>query len=253
MSEIKPHAIQFDLSNTDWIWYKENLFVNQILNSFHILFPSTENFFTSVLKESSKHIKDENLLKEIKGFIGQETKHANEHEKVWAFLEKKYKIETLTESFRIFVNGIEKNLSLEHSLSLTSALEHYTSFLSKIAMEKNLLEGSDLEMKKIFLWHLKEELDHSEVAYKVLNEINSDYFLRIWGMLIATFLFFSITGITIFSLSVQDKLIFQFQFYKDMYEGFFGERYNLFEKGFEEIKKYLEIGFHPKRVEYQEG
>ncbi len=253
MTEIKPHSIKFDLSHSESFWYKENLFINQILNSFHLLFPATENFFVDTLKESSKKINNQNLINEIKGFIGQETKHANEHQKVWEVLKKDYKIDRLIESFSFFVKKIiQKNLSLEYSLSLTSALEHYTTMLAKLASNENFFDKADPEIKKIYIWHIKEELDHSEVAFKVLNEMNSDYFLRASGMCLATILFFSISGTTIFVLSVQDKKIFQMEFYKDMFEVFFGKKYNLFENGLNEIKKYFEIGFHPKRVQYQE-
>lgn len=111
-----------------------NAVLTQILNSLHVVFPEGEKLFIRSVKYFQDEIKDPQLKARIKGFIGQETQHMAQHEKIWDTLESqgvnvreydawysKNAYETVEGTIRkIFGEETYKKLAL----SVTCALEH---------------------------------------------------------------------------------------------------------------------------------
>ena len=60
-----------------------NPLLSHLLNSLHVVFPEGEKLFIRSVKFFEDEIKDTQLKARVKGFIGQETQHMAQHEKIW--------------------------------------------------------------------------------------------------------------------------------------------------------------------------
>ena len=57
-----------------------------MLNTWTAIFPDAERYFVRWSKKALASVTDPKIKKDIQGFIGQETMHAMQHEKLWSVL-----------------------------------------------------------------------------------------------------------------------------------------------------------------------
>lgn len=216
--DIKVRKVDFKLQDGLPIrWFKNNLLISHFVDSLHLIFPDGEKFFIRSVKAHEDFIKDPELLRQVKAFIGQEIIHGNEHKKFWDNLRKNgYDVDKFLEFYNnVSYEFIEKNMNqlfgAKYSLSVTVALEHYTAMLAKFAFEDmKELEGVQENMRQMLLWHASEEVEHRSVAFDVLKEVDPSYSLRVLGMIRATI-----------ALSVMTLIGFFFFLFEDMKQGRF--------------------------------
>ena len=137
------------------------------------------------------------LRERVKGFIGQEAHHGNEHEQFNAFMESKG---VPTRKVHDYVHDgmkwIAKKFSPERQLAKTCALEHFTAMLAELMLEEpEFLEGMDERMLPLWLWHAIEESEHKAVAFDVYADQVGSYWVRTSEMALTTVEFI---GFTIF-------------------------------------------------------
>jgi len=204
----KPH-LEFDDSIPKH-WNKNNPVATHGFNALNILFPASERFFINSVNNYKDQITCPILKQQVKGFTGQETMHANEHERYFDFLESQgYR-------FRGFLNLFERYMMLtrrsgftKFNLASTAAAEHYTATLAGIALsEPSILEDINLTMKKFFVWHACEEIEHRSVAYDVMATAGVNYSTRILAYLLVTFDVLTWLAIFSYKLLRQDGLSF---------------------------------------------
>ncbi|MBS0617342.1 MAG: metal-dependent hydrolase [Spirochaetes bacterium] len=189
----------FGLENNFSKYYADgNPLLSHILNSLHIVFPEGEKLFIRSVKYFQDQIEDPQLKARVKGFIGQETQHMAQHEKIWDTLESqgvtahefdkwysKNAYETVEGTIRnVFGEEIYKRLAL----AVTCGLEHYTATLAEVAIdpEINALQGFDEKMKALLMWHAAEEIEHKAVAFDVMQAVDGSPVTKSAGMLLAT-------------------------------------------------------------------
>lgn len=69
-------------------WIKGEPVASDIVCILHVLLPEGERWFCKVFNEALPYVKDEDLARAMRGFIGQEAIHAEAHDKaVTEFLE----------------------------------------------------------------------------------------------------------------------------------------------------------------------
>ncbi|PJZ69852.1 metal-dependent hydrolase [Leptospira perolatii] len=183
LQDLSPHYIS------------GNSVLTHAVNSYHILFPEGERFFIKSVKAFADQVQDPALKERIKAFIGQEVQHGKEHEKVWDALRKQGRpVDRVARfyhftAFKIFFPLAEILFGKKLKLSVTAALEHYTATLGEIGIENRLHEYAEGDMRRLLLWHACEEIEHKSVAFDVLKTVSKSYFLRVFGFVIATLLF----------------------------------------------------------------
>lgn len=255
MRDIKVRKVDFGIKEETPIrWFRDNLLLSQFVNSLHLIFPDGEKFFIRSVKAHEEYIKDEELRKQVKAFIGQEIIHGKEHKKFWETMEKQgYHPERFLELYNTICydqieTKINQFLGTKYSLSVTVALEHFTASLAEFAFkDMNELEGMPEEMRQMLLWHASEEIEHKSVAFDVLKETDPSYFLRMRGMIHAIVILSFFTLVGFFMLLWEDvnkgrmiSLAELIQFFDH-----FGKLVNTMGK---EIANYLRPGFHPDQV-----
>ncbi len=206
---------EFDWNGMKRHYIEGNFFATHFLNTLHVIFPDGEKFFVRSVKQYVDQIRDPRLRERVKGFIGQEMQHMNQHRSIWNFLRKQSPAFEVFETFyrNSVYTGFEDFLRSSEwgnkmALSITAALEHYTAIWGEAALKNDceLLQGIPEEMRNLLKWHAAEELEHKSVAYDVLQEIDDSYAIRIAGMIYASaaLAFFLTVGQGIFLIYDKD-------------------------------------------------
>lgn len=169
-------------------WFGGNAVATHIANGVNLLFPAGERFFVRSVHHYLDRVKNPALRAQVKGFFGQEGRHAREHERVFRLLEEQgYDVRTFLRIYeRVAYGLIEKVAPASLRLSTTAACEHYTAILAENALRRRLLDHAHPELRALLLWHAAEEIEHRAVAFDVLQEVDPSYPLRVAGMAMAT-------------------------------------------------------------------
>lgn len=197
-SEIQPRKMDFEFDPAlPRYWFAGDQFKTLLLTALSCTFPEGERFFVRSVRHYQKQLTDPLLKEQVKGFIGQEAHHGNEHEAFNAFMEERG---VPTKKVSDFVlDGLKmqgKWLSPERQLAKTCALEHFTAMLAELILEHpDFLEGMDDRMLPLWLWHAVEESEHKSVAFDVYQNQVDNYWVRTSEMAITTVEFI---GFTIF-------------------------------------------------------
>jgi uncharacterized protein len=234
--------------NTERYWFNGSVFRTHLANALTILFPDAEKFFVRTVKHYSSQLKNEDLRKAVLAFIGQETQHSIQHEKFWDNLKLQgYDLDSFLSVFRKFtLEFIEPMQTPEERLALTAGLEHYTALLAEVALEGDVFHTADPELRKLFEWHCAEELEHKAVAFDLLMEVNSDYSLRVQGMILASILMLIFIPLTTFYLVNKDKQLLSPSFWKEGFNFFF-LKHQVLPKAFKIFLEYFDPNFHPSQ------
>jgi uncharacterized protein len=191
MQEIipTPRTIKPDFTLVPRHWLAGNRVATHIANGVNLLFPEGERFFVRSVHHYLPTIDDPVLQQQVKGFFGQEGKHASTHDNFNQTLEQQgFRIKNFLRVYRWLAFGIVERLSPPSlRLAATAASEHFTAILAEGALRESAIqEFGHPVMKQLLLWHAAEEIEHKAVAFDVLQKVNPSYALRMGGLFIAT-------------------------------------------------------------------
>lgn len=197
-SAIQPRRMDFAFDpDLPRYWFDGSQFKSVLLTALSCTFPEGERMFVRSVRHYQPTLKSATLKEEVKGFIGQEAHHGNEHEVFNALMQRKGVPTAKVEKF--VHDGIrwqEKRMSPERLLAKTCALEHFTAMLAETMLENpDFLKGMHQDLLPLWLWHAVEESEHKSVAFDVYQEQVGDYWTRVSEMALTTLEF---TGFTIF-------------------------------------------------------
>ncbi|WP_323775275.1 metal-dependent hydrolase [Alcanivorax sp.] len=195
-SDIQPRKMdfQFDPSMPRY-WFDNDQFKTMLLTALSCTFPEGERFFVRSVRHFQKNLTDPLLREQVKGFIGQEAHHGNEHDAFNHFMESKGvptgKVDAYVKDGLKFM---AKWLSPERQLAKTCALEHFTAMLAEMILEHpEFIEGMDERMVPLWLWHAVEESEHKAVAFDVYQDQVDSYWVRTSEMALTTVEFIGFT------------------------------------------------------------
>jgi predicted metal-dependent hydrolase len=189
LGELRARVMGFEFADSiPRHWVADAAVPTHMGNALHLIFPMGERFFVRSVKKFADTLDDPALKAQVRGFYAQEGRHAHEHEKVFAWMERQgYDIQGFLKIYkRIAYRGIERIAPAKLSLATTAALEHYTAIMAENALEHNLLDRVHPAMREMLTWHACEEIEHKAVAYDVLQKVAPSYPLRVAGMFMAT-------------------------------------------------------------------
>ena len=209
-SDIQPRRMDFEFdTDIPRYWFAGDQFKTMLLSALSCTFPEGERFFVRSVRHYQKGVSNSKLKEEVKGFIGQEAHHGNEHEAFNGFLREKGIPTDIVEEF--VLKGLKwqgKFLSPERQLAKTCALEHFTAMLAEMILENpEFIEGMDERLVPLWLWHAVEESEHKSVAFDVYQDQVDNYWIRVSEMAITTIEFAGFTAFHIFQLrnAMDDK------------------------------------------------
>jgi predicted metal-dependent hydrolase len=189
VSPIVPRDLDVDFSRVPRHWMANNATATAISNGVNLLFPHGERFFVRSVKHFLDQIDDPVLRAAIKGFFGQEGRHAHAHDRVNAILRAQgYEVDRFLASYQRVASFIEAHTPPKLNLAITAAMEHFTAILAEGAFKHGILDLAVPEMRQLLAWHAAEEIEHKAVAFDVLQTIDPSYALRMAGLAYATVL-----------------------------------------------------------------
>jgi len=186
---IKPRSPGLDFEERlPRYWFAGNAVTTHIANGVNLLFPAGERFFVRSVHRYLERIEDPELRAQIKGFFGQEGRHAKEHERMMESLRAEgFPIDRFLALYeRIAYGIIERVAPHELALSATAACEHFTAIMAENALRMRFIDRAHPTMRKLLLWHASEEIEHRAVAFDVLQKVNPSYALRMAGLAMST-------------------------------------------------------------------
>jgi predicted metal-dependent hydrolase len=164
-------------------WFGGSPAATHLANAVNLLFPAGERFFVRSVRHYEAELPPE-LRARVKGFYGQEGRHAQAHERLFDTLRAQgFEIDGLLSRYEaIAYRRFERRSPPALRLAITAALEHFTAILAEDALTGGELVDADPAMRGLFEWHAVEELEHKSVAFDVLRLVAPSYLLRVLGM-----------------------------------------------------------------------
>jgi predicted metal-dependent hydrolase len=174
-------------------WFGGDPFKSRFWDALSLIFPPGEKFFMVCVRDFRDQISDPQLLADIQGFNRQEAQHTLVHRQDNERLRKQgVDVDKLNKYVDQMLNvDYRKRYSREDTLSITSALEHFTSIIAHSLFDKrDVMKEADHRVRAMYAWHAIEEVEHKGVAYDVMIDYAKvGYFKRIWGLLHSSWMF----------------------------------------------------------------
>ena len=263
--EVRAPRVGFDGLPRHWL--AGSAAATHIANGVNLLFPAGERFFIRsvrhYLPELEKSPEHAELTERVRGFFGQEGRHAQAHERFFETLRTQgYPVDAFLERYeRVAYGLIEKASPPALRLATTVALEHFTAILAEDALSDRGAAGlahAHPAVRQLLEWHAVEEIEHKSVAFDVLEAVNPSYLLRLAGLVLAasTLGTFWVQGTR--ALCASEGMTFR-DFVRDMRglrDAAVAEQgrapepivQRVFWRG---IRAYLRPGFHPDDVDHR--
>lgn len=194
---VAPRRTDFDVGAAPRHWLAGDAQSTHTLNVGNLLFPTGERFFNDSLRNALPYVTDERIRADIRGFLGQEVTHANEHTRcVERMREHGIDFSRELEAFERFrrrldalVNRLPEPLRRQmvlQEVAATAAAEHFTASLAGYVLEANTWSDGTVDpaMAHLFLWHAAEEVEHRHVAYDTYEHIGGGYLRRALTMVV---------------------------------------------------------------------
>lgn len=187
MNQIVPRDLDVDLAALPRHWMANNATATAISNGVNLLFPHGERFFVRSVNHFRDQIDDPALRAAIKGFFGQEGRHAHAHDELNAIMRTQgFEVDRFLDRYKRLSSWLEAHTPPKLNLAVTAAAEHFTAILAEGAFSQNMLDQAAPAMRQLLAWHAAEEIEHRAVAFDVLQAIDPSYALRIAGLIYAT-------------------------------------------------------------------
>lgn len=187
-SKIPVRKMNFEFDAVPRDYLNGNLAFSNFFNGMNLLFPEGERFFMHAVRDGLKKIDNpsEELSQQAKGFYGQEAQHSIEHLKYFEILDQNgYQFREELNKFDQLIIKLRKKLPVGLRLAMTAGAEHLTAIAGGVSLlDKDVVNAHPL-MRDLMQWHAIEEIEHKAVAFDVYKAAYGNYFLRIFGYLIA--------------------------------------------------------------------
>ncbi|GAU66803.1 hypothetical protein SSP35_03_04510 [Streptomyces sp. NBRC 110611] len=197
---ITPRRVTFDWRETPLLWIPDEPTATHVINVLHLLLPAGERWFVKVFKEALPLVRDGQLRKDVKGFMGQEATHSLQHSYVLDHLARQgldtspytrhvdFLFDHLLGEQPPLGIPVAQREWLRFRLSLIAAIEQFTAVLGNWVLAADGLDRArpDPVMLDLLRWHGAEEVEHRAVAFDMYQHTGGPdparYARRILGM-----------------------------------------------------------------------
>lgn len=171
-------------------------------------FPKGEQFFVDSVRNYRPGIDDDELRQQVAGFIGQETMHGREHDRLNELLQDLgYPTRFVDRATGIVLGAISRRAPKSVQLAFTAAAEHFTSVLAEQILADDPFENQDVpeELRSLFRWHALEECEHKSVAFDVYRTQVGNEPIRLLVMDLTTAILAAVAAASIASCVLTDR------------------------------------------------
>ncbi len=187
---VRHMDFEFDDSVATF-WFGGDPLRTMILTALSGTFPEGERMFMRSVRHYQQAIKDPELRRQVKAFIGQEAHHGKEHQGFNDMMTRKgIPVDMIDRYTREGLKRIGQFYSPERLLAKTCALEHFTALFAELLLaHPELIDEVEEPLKPLWIWHAIEESEHKAVAYDVYQEQVGSYWIRVSEMAVTTVMF----------------------------------------------------------------
>jgi len=83
------------------------------------------------------------------------------------------------------IKWLTEHTSLKTRLAMAACVEHITGSMGIVGLDSGILETTvDERMKKVWVWHLLEEIDHRSASFDLYTHLRGGYIRRVTVMLL---------------------------------------------------------------------
>jgi len=192
---ITPRELEVDFEKAlreNPKWHSNDIVITQFFTGLQATFPEGERFFIDAARDVRDKHKEQlspELIEQVQLFIQQEAYHGRTHDD-WAKALIKLgftRMKDFDDELRQLRINAKKDVPAMVRLSITSAVEHYTASLAHLFLRKQeYIDGASTPFKHVFLYHALEEVEHKAVCFDLYQTAGGKYFLRIFGLLVAS-------------------------------------------------------------------
>lgn len=178
---IPPRHVSFEMPYEAGRYpVHDNATATLFLAMLSAFFPPGEQFFVESVRQYRNEITDPDLKAAVSGFIGQESIHGREHERLNAFFEEQG-IDTKVPEKAIKAGlWLLEQLPPKQQLACTTLMEHFTALLAEeLLTDEKFISKFDKTFLPMWQWHALEELEHKSVAYDVQDLVGNNKALRV--------------------------------------------------------------------------
>lgn len=248
--EVKPRRMSFPFSRLRAkFFFDDNPLLSTFFTALSATFPPGEAEFIASVRLFRDKVKDEKLLEQIRGFIGQEGHHslqhhlANEHLKSLGLDAPRLEKHLERDIKRMTSAGRRSNPKVR--LAITVSMEHLTAIMAEHLLRNPEVIGTlDSSIQDLLYWHAVEEIEHKAVAFDVYQQCvgNEDMLHR--AMRIATFMFIARISAYMVALLWWTRTIPGFKDMRAFYGFLFGDK-GMISSIRKPYLQFFKPGFHP--------
>lgn len=203
--QIQPRKVHFDFSDIPLHWIPGHPVASDLIGLLNIGVPAFEKWTVATFTEALPLVKDPKLAEDMRAFIGQESIHANAHERAMHDfmlangLNPQKMLRQLDYVFSKVLtpsrseNPKRRRNNLCDRLWLIAAMEHYTAVLGEWALNSAWDDyGAHPTFVDLYRWHGAEEIEHRNVSHDVATYFSDSYWDRLGATITAVGFLFAV-------------------------------------------------------------
>jgi uncharacterized protein len=170
----------------DPVWVPDNPYRAHFFNGVSLTMPYLEPFLCKTMREALQLVDDEQLLEDMRGFIGQEAQHYRCHRRLNERLTKNGHPQFVEIEKRIagsYDRLAERSMRtrLAYSAGFECMTNGFTNWL--LGGRKALFQHAQADVTSFWLAHMAEECEHKTVAFDVYKKLYGAYWPRALGVI----------------------------------------------------------------------
>lgn len=161
-----------------------DLLTSHLVALLSAIIPEGERFVVDAVKQYRSEIDDPDLRKQANAFVGQETMHQREHERLNEVLATMGYPTRFVHRTGVLLRRIGRRFPRRTQLAITAAIEHWTAVIAEHSLggERPAMAQVDVEVQAFLTWHLIEEIEHKSVAFDVMQALGTTEAQRVAAM-----------------------------------------------------------------------
>ena len=171
-------------------WNKAKPEWSHMVNGASLTMPFLEPYLIRTMRKAMDKIESPQLKADVKGYIGQEGQHFQQHRKFNNILIKNgyTQLTNIEDQMKNEFENFEKKRSLKFNLAYAAGFETMALGIGHwlIKDREVLFKDSDSRVASLVLWHFVEEIEHKNVAIDAYNAVYGHYFYRVFGIFYST-------------------------------------------------------------------
>ncbi len=229
-------------------WFHGDIFRSVFFDALSLTIPYAEDFITKIAQDALPHVSD-HARRDAELLVVEETSHARVHRAYNDMLRLEgYRTDQYERLVPLWTSFVLRHFKIGNQFAVASAVEHLTACLGVVGLDYGVLDiGVDARMRRVWMWHLIEEVHHRHACFNLSKFFGAGYCMRAIALVVMTTIFIFIHTYTMVGLLWQSGHLFDFSVWREGLRFACGKNgaYKIFNPFF----SYFKPGFHPNKIQ----